>query len=209
MAMAGTSAMNGDANRATSRSGRWRCGTPVRPGATRTPSAMWRTTRGVRRGSCRGSRTSTRATTTAPKDAALQRRPVSTDRAPGPRRPAPGPMTRPRLYWAEESDTAAEQVLTALDQVGQHRLVGREAHRRRARRRRRPRATRTPGWACPVAASTASRAANAVSATVVMSSQRRRSRRSASAPPNGASSPLGRNAAAATSPVHSGLWVRP
>ena len=50
--------------------------------------------------------------------------------------------------------------------------------------------------------------ANAVSPAVVVSNQIRRSSRSAITPPNGESSPIGRNAAAATRPVQPGRPVR-
>ena len=99
-----------------------------------------------------------------------------------------------------------QQILAPVDEVRQHRLVGGEPDGP-ADPPRKASTTAVAGVARPVAASRVSTAAMSISAAVVTSSQRRRSRRSASAPPTGESRPTGRKAAAATRPVHSGLWV--
>src|SRR5579872_3457097 len=62
--------------------------------------------------------------------------------------------------------------------------------------------------AWPVAPRRASAAAKNASPTVVVMSHQRRSSRSARAPPTGESTPIGMNTAAATTPLHRGLWVR-
>ena len=117
-----------------------------------------------------------------------------------------GPITRPRLNWADDRETAPRRSSLGTRSGTMAWKAGNpmapDAPPRKAR------TTSTPGGSCPVAASTASTVAKAISAKVVTINQRRRSSRSARAPPRGASSPMGMKAAAATRPVQAGWSVR-
>ena len=107
-ATAGMRAMNGDSSRAATAMARMAVRQPGSAHAPRAPVTIRRPSPPVSSGSGRGggSRTRAMATRTAPNDRALTTKanvyepPTSTTPA------RAGPTTRPRLYWADESEMA-------------------------------------------------------------------------------------------------------
>jgi hypothetical protein len=195
-AITGTSAMNGEAKNATTAIAQIAAQQDGSPRAARRPDHN-EAIRPSDRPAGGARRTNASATTTARNDTAFATNATGYPNAATVAPARAGPTMRPRLNWAEFRETAARNsdCGTRSGRIAcWNGPISADAAPCSVTS-----STSAAGLSWPAATRTASRTALSAAARFPMISTGRRGSRSASAPPTGDSSPIGRNAPAATS----------